>query len=39
MSRLIIEPACRRILARKPGSQAAMIRHLETFGELNCPSR
>ncbi|OSR69231.1 hypothetical protein BV326_03516 [Pseudomonas syringae pv. actinidiae] len=39
MSRLIIEPTCRRILARQPGSQEAMIQHLETFGELNCPSR
>ncbi|EPM66687.1 hypothetical protein A584_24822 [Pseudomonas syringae pv. theae ICMP 3923] len=38
MSRLIIEPTC-RILARQPGSQEAMIQHLETFGELNCPSR
>ncbi|WP_024681391.1 hypothetical protein [Pseudomonas syringae] len=38
IARLIIEKTCRRILDRQPGSYEAMIRHLETFGELNCLS-
>ncbi|AVB18112.1 hypothetical protein BKM20_19710 [Pseudomonas avellanae] len=38
MARLIIEKTCRRILDRQPGSHEAMIRHLETFRELNCLS-
>ncbi|KPX01571.1 hypothetical protein [Pseudomonas syringae pv. coryli] len=38
MARLIIENTCSRILDRQPGSHEAMIRHLETFGELNCLS-
>lgn len=36
MARLILEKTCRRMIARQPGSHAAMIQHLVTFGDLNC---
>ncbi|EPJ82405.1 MULTISPECIES: hypothetical protein [Pseudomonas] len=33
---LILDKTCRRMVAREPGSQEAMVQHLETFGKLNC---
>ncbi|MBP2872897.1 MULTISPECIES: hypothetical protein [Pseudomonas] len=36
MARLILEKTCRRMVAKEPGSQEAMIQHLVTFGKLNC---
>jgi len=36
LAALILDKTCRRMLAREPGSQEAMIQHLATFGKLDC---
>nr|WP_262416696.1 hypothetical protein [Pseudomonas sp. P867] len=36
LAALILDKTCRRMVAQEPGSQEAMIRHLVTFGKLNC---
>ena len=36
LARLILEKTCRRIVSGQPGSQLALIQHLEHFGELKC---
>ncbi|KPY61235.1 hypothetical protein ALP50_01925 [Pseudomonas syringae pv. spinaceae] len=33
---LILDKTCRRMVAREPGSQEAIVRHLAIFGKLNC---
>lgn len=38
LARLILEKTCRRIVVGQAGSQEAMIRHLEQFGNLECLS-
>ncbi|OCW24991.1 hypothetical protein [Pseudomonas sp. S3E12] len=35
LAALILDKTCRRMGAREPGSQEAMIQHLATFGKLN----